>query len=127
LIIQQKQIKKDDGGNLILLIHKQHFLLLSKDFHFPSSFEYWFEILYSFQYSLRTSKGLKLAANTQSASIDPSCTPSMVYRALGLRACLELNPFRSIQLGSRPTYPITVSHSINQKTNPEFLSSIDYG
>jgi hypothetical protein len=65
-----------------------------------------------FQYALRTSKGLKLVPNPKSSSIDPSCTPSMVYRGLGLRACLELNPFRSIQLGSRPSYPITVSHSI---------------
>ena len=46
----------------------------------------------------------------------------MVYRALGLRACLELNPFRSIQLGSRPSYPITVSQSDqSRQTLPEFL------
>jgi hypothetical protein len=63
----------------------------------------------SFEYSLRTSKGLKVVANTKSVAVDPSCTPSIVYRALGLRACLELNPFRSLQLGSRPSYPITVS------------------
>jgi len=70
-----------------------------------------FDFLYSFKYALRTSKGLKAVSNPKSASIDPSCTPSTVYRALGLRACLELNPFRSIQLGSRPSYPITVSFS----------------
>ncbi len=96
---------KDEYENLIFLILNQHFLQLSKNFSFLIDFE----ISFSFQYSLRTSKGLKLVPNAISASIDPSCTPSMVYRALGLRACLELNPFRSIQLGSRPSYPITVS------------------
>ncbi|CAF1034217.1 unnamed protein product [Rotaria magnacalcarata] len=62
-----------------------------------------------FQYALRTSKGLKSVQHQKTPTIDPSCTPSTVYRALGIRACLELNPFRSIQLGSRPSYPITVS------------------
>ncbi|CAF3221829.1 unnamed protein product [Rotaria sp. Silwood2] len=62
-----------------------------------------------FQYSLRTSEGLKLVPNPKSAAIDPSCTPSSIYRTLGVRVCLELNPFRSIQLGSRPTYPMTVT------------------
>ena len=62
-----------------------------------------------YQYSLRTSSGLKLISNPKSASIDPSCTPSSVYRTLGVRACLELNPFRSIQLGSRPIYPMTIT------------------
>ncbi|CAF4982614.1 unnamed protein product, partial [Rotaria socialis] len=62
-----------------------------------------------FQYALRTSKGLKSVQHQKTPTIDPSCTPSTVYRALGLRVCLELNPFRSIQLGSRPSYPITVS------------------
>ncbi|CAF0741101.1 unnamed protein product [Adineta steineri] len=63
----------------------------------------------NFKYALRTSKGVQDVANRKSASIDPSCTPSTLYRALGIRACLELNPFRSIQLGSRPSYPITIT------------------
>ncbi|UJR31139.1 hypothetical protein I4U23_018646 [Adineta vaga] len=62
-----------------------------------------------FKYALRTSKGFKSLPNPKSAAIDPSCTPNNVYRALGIRACLELNPFRSIQLGSRPSYPITIN------------------
>ncbi|CAF1431772.1 unnamed protein product, partial [Adineta ricciae] len=62
-----------------------------------------------FKYGLRTSKGFKSLPNPKSASIDPSCSPTNVYRALGIRACLELNPFRSIQLGSRPSYPITIT------------------
>jgi hypothetical protein len=68
-----------------------------------------YPIFYSFQYSLRTSNGLENIANQKTSSVDPSCTPSLAYLGLGLRACLELNPFRSIQLGSRPSYPITVS------------------
>ncbi|CAF1402787.1 unnamed protein product, partial [Rotaria sordida] len=64
-----------------------------------------------FQYSLRTSNGLKVVPNPKSASIDPSCTSNMVYYAFGVRACLELNPFRSIQLGTRPTYPMTITVS----------------
>jgi hypothetical protein len=48
-------------------------------------------------------------ANKITSSVDPSCTPSILYRGLGIRACLELNPFRSLALGDRPSYPITVS------------------
>ncbi|CAF0806671.1 unnamed protein product [Adineta ricciae] len=62
-----------------------------------------------FQYSIRTSKGLTVIPNPKTTSVDPSCTPGLVYRGLGIRACLELNPFRSIQLGSRPSYPMTVT------------------
>jgi hypothetical protein len=104
-------------------MHNQHFLQLSKDVFLLL---YLFKIFSSFQYSLRTSKGLKLVPNPKSASIDPSCTPSMVYRALGLRACLELNPFRSIQLGSRPSYPITVSlRTFKSISKNKILSYID--
>ncbi|CAF1233028.1 unnamed protein product [Adineta steineri] len=64
-----------------------------------------------FQYSLRTSKGLVAVPITKTASIEPSCTSNAIYRGLGIRACLELNPFRSVQLGSRPSYPITITIS----------------
>ncbi|CAF0940658.1 unnamed protein product [Rotaria sordida] len=64
-----------------------------------------------FQFAVRTSKGFEVIPNPKSTSIDPSCTPSALYRALGVRLCLELNPFRSLQLGSRPSYPITVTVS----------------
>ena len=52
----------------------------------------------------------------------------MVYRGLGIRACLELNPFRSIQLGSRPTYPLKVSsHSVVESIDKrELRSHLDY-
>lgn len=86
----------------------QHYWLRSKN---PRSFLFSSvtEIRSSFQYAVRTSKGSAAVPNTKTSSIDPSCTPSLVYRGLGIRACLELNPFRSLQLGSRPSYPITVS------------------
>ncbi|CAF1498906.1 unnamed protein product [Rotaria sp. Silwood1] len=81
----------------------------TREFNLPNSRSTLFAT--DFQYSLRTSKGFNAVANSKSASIDPSCTPSTLYRTLGLRVCLELNPFRSIQLGSRPTYPMTVTVS----------------
>ncbi|CAF4324653.1 unnamed protein product, partial [Rotaria magnacalcarata] len=62
-----------------------------------------------FQYATRTSDGFELVPNRKAPSIDPSCTPSAFYRTLGVRACLELNPFRSIQFGKRNSYPITVT------------------
>lgn len=62
-----------------------------------------------FQYSLRTSTGLKKVPISGSSADDPSCTPSVVYRTLGLRACVVLNPFRSIEMGSRPIYPIKLT------------------
>ncbi|UJR15532.1 hypothetical protein I4U23_002471 [Adineta vaga] len=46
-----------------------------------------------FQYALRTSKGLSVVPNPKTTSVEPSCTPGLVYRGLGIRACLELNPF----------------------------------
>ena len=52
-----------------------------------------------------------MIANPSGGALDPSCTPSMLYRALGVQACLNLNPYRSIQLGSRAVYPITVTLS----------------
>lgn len=79
----------------------------------------------SFQYATRSSKGLTAVPNTKAASIDPSCTPSLIYRGLGIRACLEMNPFRSLQLGDRPSYPITVSRFNYFKKN-FILSSIDH-
>ncbi|CAF3434120.1 unnamed protein product [Rotaria socialis] len=62
-----------------------------------------------FQYATRTSDGFELVPNTKTPNIDPSCTPSAFYRTLGVRVCLELNPFRSIQFGKRNSYPITVT------------------
>ncbi|CAM4823264.1 unnamed protein product [Rotaria magnacalcarata] len=62
-----------------------------------------------FQYATRTSDGFELVPNKKASSIDPSCTPSAFYRTLGVRACFELNPFRSIQFGKRNSYPITVT------------------
>jgi hypothetical protein len=66
----------------------------------------------SFQYALRTSNGLKTIANPGATLNDPSCTSNRFYRLSGVRLCLALNPFRSIELGSRPTYPITVCISM---------------
>lgn len=74
-------------------------------------------IFISFQYSLRTSAGLKNVPISGSAADDPSCTPGVVYRTVGLRACLALNPFRSIELGSRPTYPIKVKENFIENVN----------
>lgn len=79
-------------------------------------------ICFSFQYALRTSKGLVSVANPKTATIDPSCTPSVLYRGLGIRACLEMNPFRSLQLGNRPSYPITVSSRFN--SNKNFIATL---
>lgn len=65
-------------------------------------------IFSSFQYLLRTSKGLKAVAHLPTTSIEPSCTPNSVFLGLGIRACLDLIPFRSIELGTRAVYPMTV-------------------
>ena len=83
------------------------------------------DISSSFQYATRSSKGVTAVPNTKTATIDPSCTPSLIYRGLGIRACLEMNPFRSLQLGDRPSYPITVSLWNYFKENFIF-SSLDH-
>ena len=97
--------------NLTFLNRIQNYLQWSKGFYFYFSMMI-ILFLSSFQYATRTSDGFELVQNKKTPSIDPSCTPSAFYRTLGVRVCLELNPFRSIQFGKRNSYPLTVSVTI---------------